>query len=186
MNCIISETTDIEALKRKLGKRPIWTGLEPQQSEYRQKHMNWVIKKCSRPHCCNGLRGKGMILKCGGQGAYVKVSAKTAFDGSFQPHFPTDPVIRPMDYAIKTVKQILKRRKSRCLVSVSVTSCWHWPMIFYFQNAPWAGAWITWWKNIITGRSEITTQNHGFGVDPEAVKKADHWNHTPQPERPGA
>jgi carbamoyl-phosphate synthase small subunit len=29
-------------------------------------------------------------------------------------------------------------------------------------------------KNIISGRSEITTQNHGFGVDPEAVKKADH------------
>jgi carbamoyl-phosphate synthase small subunit len=25
-------------------------------------------------------------------------------------------------------------------------------------------------KNIITGRSEITTQNHGFGVDPDAVK----------------
>jgi carbamoyl-phosphate synthase small subunit len=24
---------------------------------------------------------------------------------------------------------------------------------------------------VITGRSEITTQNHGFGVDPEAVKK---------------
>ena len=29
-------------------------------------------------------------------------------------------------------------------------------------------------KNLITGRSEITTQNHGFGVDPEAMKKADH------------
>jgi len=29
-------------------------------------------------------------------------------------------------------------------------------------------------KNIISGRAEITTQNHGFGVDPEAVKKADH------------
>jgi len=26
-------------------------------------------------------------------------------------------------------------------------------------------------KNVLTGRSEITTQNHGFGVDPEAVKK---------------
>ena len=25
-------------------------------------------------------------------------------------------------------------------------------------------------KNIITGQCEITTQNHGFGVDPEAVK----------------
>ena len=27
-------------------------------------------------------------------------------------------------------------------------------------------------KNLITGKCEITTQNHGFGVDPEAVKKA--------------
>jgi len=29
-------------------------------------------------------------------------------------------------------------------------------------------------KNLLTGRCEITTQNHGFGVDPEAVKKAKH------------
>jgi carbamoyl-phosphate synthase small subunit len=28
-------------------------------------------------------------------------------------------------------------------------------------------------KNIISGKSEITTQNHGFGIDPEAVKKSD-------------
>jgi carbamoyl-phosphate synthase small subunit len=27
-------------------------------------------------------------------------------------------------------------------------------------------------KNLITGKSEITTQNHGFGVDPEAVKQS--------------
>jgi len=26
-------------------------------------------------------------------------------------------------------------------------------------------------KNIITGRCEITTQNHGFGVDPVAVRQ---------------
>jgi carbamoyl-phosphate synthase small subunit len=25
-------------------------------------------------------------------------------------------------------------------------------------------------KNLITGRCEITTQNHGFGVDPKAVR----------------
>jgi carbamoyl-phosphate synthase small subunit len=29
-------------------------------------------------------------------------------------------------------------------------------------------------RNIITGLCEITTQNHGFGVDPDAVRKADH------------
>ena len=29
-------------------------------------------------------------------------------------------------------------------------------------------------KNLITGKSEITTQNHGFGVDPEAVKSNKH------------
>jgi carbamoyl-phosphate synthase small subunit len=28
-------------------------------------------------------------------------------------------------------------------------------------------------KNIITGKSEITTQNHGFGIDAEAVKNND-------------
>jgi carbamoyl-phosphate synthase small subunit len=29
-------------------------------------------------------------------------------------------------------------------------------------------------KNIITGRCEITTQNHGFGVDADAVGKNDN------------
>ena len=28
-------------------------------------------------------------------------------------------------------------------------------------------------KNLVTGKSEITTQNHGFGVDAEAVKNSD-------------
>ncbi|MEJ7673535.1 MAG: hypothetical protein WKF59_12710 [Chitinophagaceae bacterium] len=29
-------------------------------------------------------------------------------------------------------------------------------------------------KNVITGKCEITTQNHGFGVNPDAVKAADN------------
>jgi carbamoyl-phosphate synthase small subunit len=29
-------------------------------------------------------------------------------------------------------------------------------------------------KNLVTGKCEITTQNHGFGVDPEAVRTAAH------------
>jgi carbamoyl-phosphate synthase small subunit len=29
-------------------------------------------------------------------------------------------------------------------------------------------------KNIISGRCEITTQNHGFGIDPASVKKSEH------------
>jgi carbamoyl-phosphate synthase small subunit len=28
-------------------------------------------------------------------------------------------------------------------------------------------------KNVVTGKSEITTQNHGFGIDPEATKRSD-------------
>jgi carbamoyl-phosphate synthase small subunit len=28
-------------------------------------------------------------------------------------------------------------------------------------------------KNLATGRCEITTQNHGFGVDPEAIRNSD-------------
>jgi carbamoyl-phosphate synthase small subunit len=26
----------------------------------------------------------------------------------------------------------------------------------------------------VTGKSEITTQNHGFGIDPDAVRKSNH------------
>ena len=66
---------------------------------------------------------------------YVKVfPAKTSIaelkafnpNGYFISNGPGDPAA--MDYAVETVKEILKENKP-ISVSVSATSCWHWPMI---------------------------------------------------------
>ncbi len=183
MNCIISsETTDMGALKKKLSKVPDMNGLElasqvstteayelgDQHSSIRIAVMDYGIKK--------------NILNCMVErGAYVKVfPAKTAFEEvkKFMPHGyfisngPGDPA--PMDYAIRTVKEILKESKPLfgiCLGHQILALANAVPTFKMHHGHRGLNHPV---KNLITGRSEITTQNHGFGVDPEAVKKASH------------
>ena len=120
MNCIIySEITDLDILKAELDKVPSMDGLElasvvstkesyfagDPDSKIRVAVLDYGIKK--------------NILNClVERGAYVKVhNAKTSFEEleSFKPHgyfisnAPGDPA--PMDYAVKTVKQILAANK---------------------------------------------------------------------------
>ena len=183
MNCIISsETTDIEVLKKKLAETPNMDGLE-------------LASKVSTStsyelgDAASGLRiavmdygVKKNILQCMvDRGAHVKVfPAKTPLeevkqfqpDGYFISNGPGDPA--PMDYAVATVKQILKEEKPlfgiclghQLLALANDISTFKMHHGHRGLNHP--------VKNLISGRSEITTQNHGFGVDPEAVKKADH------------
>jgi carbamoyl-phosphate synthase small subunit len=115
------------------------------------------------------------------RGAYVKVfPAKTPAaklkefkpDGYFISNGPGDPAA--MDYAIENVKEILKENKPtfgiclghQLLALANGVSTYKLHHGHRGLNHP--------VKNLLTGRSEITTQNHGFGVDPESVKKADH------------
>jgi len=125
---------------------------------------------------------KRNILHCMVErGAYVKVfPAKTPLeevnqfnpDGYFISNGPGDPA--PMDYAITTLKQILKEGKpvfGICLGHQLLALANDIPTFKMHHGHRGLNHPV---KNIISGRSEITTQNHGFGVDPEAVKKADH------------
>ncbi len=120
MNCIISsEITDVEELKAELDKVPSMDGLElasvvstkepyflgDPESKIRVAVLDFGVKK--------------NILNClVERGAYVKVhNAKTSFEelkafnpsGYFISNGPGDPA--PMDYAVKTVKQILAADK---------------------------------------------------------------------------
>ena len=183
MNCIISsETTDIETLKKELADTPNMDGLElaskvstnvaytlgDASSAIRIAVMDYGVKR--------------NILKClVERGAYVKVfPAKTPLEevkqfdpsGYFISNGPGDPA--PMDYAVATVKEILKGDKpifGICLGHQLLALANDIPTFKMHHGHRGLNHPV---KNIISGKSEITTQNHGFGVDPKAVKNAPH------------
>lgn len=183
MNCIISsEVPDVEELKKMLAKVPSMDGLElasyvTTDKEYELGDTTSPIKIAVMDFGC-----KQHILQCmTDRGAHIKVfPAKTpaaklkAFkpSGYFLSNGPGDPAA--MDYAIETVKDILKEDKPtfgiclghQLLALANGISTYKLHHGHRGLNHP--------VKNLITGKSEITTQNHGFGVDPESVKKATH------------
>ena len=121
---------------------------------------------------------KKNILNClVERGAYVKVhNAKTSYEelqsfkpsGYFISNGPGDPA--PMDYAVKTVKQILAADKPLfgiCLGHQLLALANDIPTFKMHHGHRGLNHPV---KNIITGKCEITTQNHGFGVNPDAVR----------------
>jgi carbamoyl-phosphate synthase small subunit len=180
MNCIISsENKDIDELKKILSSVPSMAGLElasavSTQSEYAVGDENSKIKIAVLDY---GI--KKNILNClVERGAYVKVfNAKTSFeelqkfnpDGYFISNGPGDP--EPMHYAVDTVKQILKAEKPLfgiCLGQQLLALANDIPTFKMHHGHRGLNHPV---KNIISGKCEITTQNHGFGVDADAVRK---------------
>jgi carbamoyl-phosphate synthase small subunit len=183
MNCIISsETTDIAALKKQLDKVPDMSGLElasqvSTKEPYEKGNKDSAIRIAVMDY---GI--KQHIVECMvDRGAFVKVfPAKTKLDevkkfkpaGYFISNGPGDPAA--MDYAIDTVKSIMKEEKpvfGICLGHQLLALANDIPTFKMHHGHRGLNHPV---KNLVTGRSEITTQNHGFGVDPEAVKKAKH------------
>ena len=79
-----------------------------------------------------------------------------------------------MDYAINTVKEILKENKPTfgiCLGHQLLALANGIPTFKMHHGHRGLNHPV---KNVITGLCEVTTQNHGFGVDPEAVKKSEN------------
>ena len=183
MNCIISsETTDIEVLKKKLAAVPDMDGLELASSVSTTTAYEMGDKDSSLRIAVMDYGVKQHILHCMvDRGAYVKVfPAKTPLtevnkfnpDGYFISNGPGDPAA--MDYAISTVKQILKEEKpvfGICLGHQLLALANDIPTFKMHHGHRGLNHPV---KNLVTGRSEITTQNHGFGVDPEAVKASKH------------
>ena len=179
MNCIISsEISDVEILKAQLDKVPSMDGLElasvvstkepyfvgNPDSEIRVAVLDYGIKK--------------NILHCFTErGVYVKVhNAKTSFEEleKFEPHGyflsngPGDPA--PMDYAVQTIKQIIAIDKPLfgiCLGHQLLALANDIPTFKMHHGHRGLNHPV---KNTISGKSEITTQNHGFGVNPAAVR----------------
>lgn len=183
MNCIISsEILDVEALKKELDKAPSMDGLEL-ASEVSTKEIYHVgDPNASVRIAVLDFGVKQHIVKClADRGAYVRVHpAKTSLDElkAFDPHGyfisngPGDPAA--MSYAVDTVKDILGTGKPMfgiCLGHQLLALANGIPTFKMHHGHRGLNHPV---KNLLTGKCEITTQNHGFGVDPEAVRKSDH------------
>jgi carbamoyl-phosphate synthase small subunit len=181
MNCIISsEIFDEKELKKMLKEVPSMDGLElasvvSTKNNYELGNPDSDIRVAVLDY---GI--KQNILNCLlERGAYVKVfNAKTTFeeieefkpDGYFISNGPGDP--EPMDYAVETIKQILNKNKPLfgiCLGQQLLALANDIPTFKMHHGHRGLNHPV---KNVITGKCEITTQNHGFGVDPDAIKKA--------------
>jgi carbamoyl-phosphate synthase small subunit len=179
MNCIISsENTDIDFLTAELAKVPNMDGLELASTvstteEYELGDANSPLKVAVLDF---GV--KQHILSClVSRGAHVRVHpAKTPLsrlkefnpNGYFISNGPGDPAAMP--YAVTTVKAILAEDKpvfGICLGHQLLALANDIPTFKMHHGHRGLNHPV---KNIITGQCEITTQNHGFGVDPEAVK----------------
>jgi len=183
MNCIISsETTDVEALKKQLKEVPDMNGLDLALK---------VSTKEAHFYGNPGSKLKVAVLDCGvkenilkcmsERGIYAKVfPAKTSLkemeafqpDGYFISNGPGDP--SAMGYAIKTVKNIQYTGKPLfgiCLGQQLLALANGIPTYKMHHGHRGINHPV---KNIISGRSEITSQNHGFEVSRKAIEKSSH------------
>lgn len=181
MNAIISsEMDDVASLKKQLDKAPNMAGLELSTKVTTPKAFikgeGNAIKIAVMDYGC-----KYNILNCFVErGAEVKVfPAQTSFeetrayepDGYFISNGPGDPAAMP--YAIKFVQQVLEANKPLfgiCLGHQLLAMAVGMPTYKMHNGHRGLNHPV---RNVITGRCEITSQNHGFGVQPEAIKQSD-------------
>ncbi len=183
MNCIISSTIlDVEELKVLLADCPNMDGLElasivSTTEEYELGDASSTLKVAVLDF---GV--KKNILNClVERGVHVRVHpAKTSVarlkefnpNGYFISNGPGDPAAMP--YAVTTIKEILQDEKPLfgiCLGHQLLALANDIPTFKMHHGHRGLNHPV---KNIITGKCEITTQNHGFGVDPIAVKNHDN------------
>ena len=181
MNCIISsEILEAGVLKNKLTQVPNMDGLE--LASIVSTNVPYELGNPSSPIKVAVLdygTKRNILTSMVQRGAYVKVfPAKTpvadlkAFNptGYFISNGPGDPA--SMDYAVNTIKDILKEDKPTfgiCLGHQLLALANDIPTFKMHHGHRGMNHPV---KNLLTGKCEITTQNHGFGVDPEAVKNA--------------
>ena len=179
MNAIISsEILDLTELKKRLAKTPSMDGLELASKVSTPIAYTYGNSSASIRIAVLDFGVKENILRCfSDRDCFLKVfSAKTSYeelsawnpDGYFLSNGPGDPA--SMKYAIKTVKTILEHNHpvfGICLghqlmakaVGIETYKMHHGHRGL---NHP--------IKNLLTGKCEITSQNHGFGVKPESIK----------------
>ena len=179
MNVIISsEIDDIDVLKEKLASAPSMEGLElaskvstkepyyfgDEKATYRVAVMDYGTKR----NILRSMAERDIYLKVFPAQTEFQEIEKWAPDGYFLSNGPGDP--SSMDYAVKNVKKMLATGKpvfgiclGHQLLSLALgIGTYKMHHGHRGSNHP--------VKNLMTGLSEITSQNHGFGVDPDQVR----------------
>lgn len=181
MNAIISSEfeNNIDGLKEALNKIPNMDGLELSSQVCTTEPYYFGDENAAIKVACLDLGIKKNILRSlADRGVYCKVfPAKTNLtqmeewnpDGYFLSNGPGDPAV--MDYAVKTTQSILQTGKPlfgiclghQILAEANGVSTFKMHHGHRGLNHP--------IKNLMTGKSEITSQNHGFVVNREDVEK---------------
>jgi carbamoyl-phosphate synthase small subunit len=179
MNCIISsDILDIDVLKQELKKCPSMDGLELSSLVSTAEPYYLGDENSSKKLAVIDYGCKTNILRnFVDRGCYVKVFNAKANpedilawnpDGYFISNGPGDP--SAMDYAVDTVKALIETGKPlfgiclghQLLGRASGISTYKMHNGHRGLNHP--------VKNIQTGRCEITSQNHGFAINPDEAK----------------
>lgn len=183
MNAIISsEIQDVDVLKEEVKKIPSMKGLElssrvsvtqpyfagNESAKYKVAVLDLGIKK-------------SILDNITSRDSYCKVfPAKTTFeemqqwkpDGYFISNGPGDPAAT--DYAIETVKKIINvdiPLFGICLGHQILAEANGIPTYKMHRGHRGLNHPV---KNLLSGKSEVTSQNHGFSVNPEDVAKSEH------------
>lgn len=179
MNAIISsELLDVESLRERLNEAPDMNGLELASRVSTQKPYYYGHEDARFRVAALDFGIKKNILRCfDSHDVYVKVfPAQTPYeelkawdpDGYFLSNGPGDP--SAMGYAIETTKKILASGSPLfgiCLGHQLLALALDIPTYKMHHGHRGINHPV---QNLITGRSEITSQNHGFAVDPQALR----------------
>jgi len=181
MNCIISSlTTDIEELKKLLVKVPSMAGLEL-SSKVSTKSPYFVGSPSAKLKVAVmdfGVK-KNIIRNLVQRGCYVNVfPASTSFaemkqwhpDGILLSNGPGDPAAMPG--VVSTIKDALKDNMPLfgiCLGQQLLAQACGISTYKMFNGHRGINHPV---KNIITGKCEITSQNHGFSVNEDEIRKS--------------
>ena len=182
MNAIISsEERTEEELKKQLAEVPSMDGLELASSVSTKEP--YFVGDEKAPHKVAVLDigvKKSILDNLAQRGCYLKVfNAKTTFeemeawnpDGYFLSNGPGDPAA--MDYAIETAQKIMATDKPLFGICLGhqVISLACGISTFKMHNGHRGLNHPV--KNLVSGKSEVTSQNHGFAVNREDVENSD-------------
>ncbi|MDG2454846.1 MAG: glutamine-hydrolyzing carbamoyl-phosphate synthase small subunit, partial [Bacteroidia bacterium] len=176
MNAVISsEILDLDELKRMVKEVPSMEGLELSSKVWSKKEYE-VNESGTKKVALLDLGSKNNIIDClTERGCHVKVfPGDTSYaemkswnpSGFMISNGPGDPAAMPL--AVKTVKDILDANDklfgiclgSQILAQAVGMKTFKLKKGHRGQNHP--------VQNLLTGKSEMTSQNHGFAVDPES------------------
>lgn len=178
MNGIISsEEFDLKKLKKILDKAPDMDGLELSSKvttdkaytlgEESAKHRVAVLDLGTKQNILRNFLKRDCFVKVFPAKAGMDEIMSFQPDGLFISNGPGDP--GAMDYAVDTAKGMLEQEKPLfgiCLGHQILARAVGIPTYKMHHGHRGINHPV---KNLITGKSEITSQNHGFGVSPEAI-----------------